>query len=169
MMKHALLTSFAVVGLTVGAFAQTPTDKEHADLAKAMTAPTVAIDKGLTASEREGTPISAKFEMHEGKLQLSVYTMKAGKFYEVVQNPTTGAITKSEAITDKQDLVNAAAQNVAMGRSKTTLRAAVEQAVKANSGYTAVSAYPGVTGDRPTADITLMQGTTFKSVTEKLD
>ena len=32
------------------------------------------------ASEREGQPISGKFEVDNGKLQLSVYTAKEGTF-----------------------------------------------------------------------------------------
>lgn len=36
------------------------------------------------ASESEGQPISGKFEVEDGKLQLAVYTAKDGKFFEVI-------------------------------------------------------------------------------------
>ena len=42
----------------------------------------------MKASESEGKPISGKFELDEGKLQLSVYTEKARKFYEVHETRT---------------------------------------------------------------------------------
>ena len=49
-------------------------DQEQAELANALNGVKVSLQQGFTASEREGQPISGKFEMHEGKLQLSVYT-----------------------------------------------------------------------------------------------
>jgi hypothetical protein len=55
---------------------------------------------GLKASEAQGTPISAKFEIEDGKLQLSVYTIKGSDFIEVVADPNTGAMAKAEKITD---------------------------------------------------------------------
>ena len=51
-----------------------------AKLSAAVKHAKVSLDAGLKASEREGKPISGKFEFDEGKLQLSVYTEKAGKF-----------------------------------------------------------------------------------------
>ena len=65
---------------------------------------------GLKASEAQGTPISAKFEIEDGKLQLSVYTIKGSDFIEVVADPNTGAIAKAEKITDAGDLKEAAQQ-----------------------------------------------------------
>jgi hypothetical protein len=65
---------------------------------------------GLKASEAQGTPISAKFEIEDGKLQLSIYTMKGNDFTELVADPNTGAIAKAEKITDADDLKEATAQ-----------------------------------------------------------
>src|SRR5262244_101912 len=48
---------------------------------------------------KEGTPISAKYELDEGKLQLSVYTKKADSFAEVIVDHKTGKVAKTEAIT----------------------------------------------------------------------
>ena len=53
---------------------------------------TATLQGGLKASEREGIPISAKFEIEDGKLQLSVYIMNDNDFTEVVADPNTGAI-----------------------------------------------------------------------------
>jgi hypothetical protein len=124
---------------------------------------------GLKASAREGTPISAKFEIADGQLQLSVYTMNGDGFTEVVADPKTGAIAEAEKITDADDLKAAAAQKAAMAKAKVPLLAATDMAVDANAGSRAVSVYPQLQGSNPIAEVTLLQGTTFKNVTEKLD
>src|SRR5215510_9233230 len=73
---------------------------DGAALAAAMKNATATLQGGLKASEAQGTPISAQFEIEDGKLQLSVYTMKGNDFMEVVADPNTGAIAKAEKITD---------------------------------------------------------------------
>jgi hypothetical protein len=142
---------------------------DTAALAAAMKEATATLQGGLKASEREGTPISAKFEIEHGKLQLSVYTMKGDAFTEVVADPKTGAIAKAEKITDADDLKAAAVQKAAMAKAKVPLLTATETAVKNNAGFQAVSVYPELKGGQSTAEVTLVQGTTFKKVTEKLD
>jgi hypothetical protein len=124
---------------------------------------------GLKASEREGTPISAKFEIADGKLQLSVYTMKGNDLMEVVADPKTGASAEAEKITDAEDLKAATSQKAAMAKAKVPLLAATETAVKANPGFVAVSVFPDLKNGQATAEVTLLQGTTLKKVTEKLD
>jgi hypothetical protein len=130
---------------------------------------TATLQGGLAASEHEGKPISAKFEIDHGNVQLSVYTMKGDSFTEVVADPTTGAVVKAEKITDAEDLKAAAAQKAAMATAEVPLLAATETAVKNNAGFRAVSVYPEPKGGQATAEVTLMQGTTFKKVTEKVD
>src|SRR6266566_9089956 len=49
-------------------------EKGDTELAKAVSGAKVSLVKGLAASTREGNPISAKFELEHGVLQLSVYT-----------------------------------------------------------------------------------------------
>jgi hypothetical protein len=73
-------------------WAQQHSDKEHAELAKVLKDAKVSLAKGLTASEREGQPISGKFEVEHGKLQLSVYTMQGEPFSEVIVDHTTGRV-----------------------------------------------------------------------------
>jgi len=130
---------------------------------------TATLQGGLKASEREGTPISAKFEIEDGKLEISVYTIKGDGFMEVVADPKTGAIAKAEKITDADDLKEAAEQKAAMAKAKVPLLTATETAVKANAGSQAVSVYPELEGGSPVAEVTLLEGTAFKKVTEKLD
>ena len=71
---------------------------DQAALAAALKDTKVTLEDGLKASEREGTPVSAKFEVADGKLQLSVYTAKSGGFAEVVVDPKTGAIAEADKI-----------------------------------------------------------------------
>jgi hypothetical protein len=144
-------------------------EKNLAALAAALKDGKVSLGDGLKVSEREGKPVSAKFEIDEGKLQLSVYTMKADGFAEVVIDPKTGAITNAEKITDAEDLEAATAQKAAMEKATTSLLAATEKAVKANAGYRAVSIVPEAKDGHPTPEITFLQGEAFKKVAEKLD
>ena len=142
---------------------------DEAALAAAMKNASATLQGGLKASEAQGTPISAKFEIEDGKLQLSVYTMKGSDFMEVVADPNTGTIAKAEKITDAGDLKEAAEQKAAMAKAKVPLLTATETAVNANAGSRAVSVVPELKNGQATAEVTLLQGTSFKKVTEKLD
>jgi hypothetical protein len=144
-------------------------EENPAALAAAMKDATATLQDGLKASEPKGTPISAKFEIDNGKLQLSVYTMQGDTFTEVVADPKTGAIKEAETIKDADDLKAATAQKAAMAKAKVTLLAAAETAVKANAGSRAVSIDPQLQDGSPTAEVTLLEGAIFKKVTEKLD
>src|SRR5258707_11730112 len=118
-----LAISFSSAGLSVSAFAE---EKDQAALARALQPAKATLEAGLQASEREGKPISAKFEIEDGKLQLSVYTAKGDGFTEEVLDPSTGAIVKVEKITDADDLKEAQAQNAAMTKATRSLLAATE-------------------------------------------
>jgi hypothetical protein len=142
---------------------------DDAALAAAMKSASATLQGGLKASEAQGTPISAKFEIEDGKLQLSIYTMKGNDFMEVVADAKSGAIAKAEMITDAMDLKEAAEQKAAMAKAKVPLLTATETAVKANAGSRAVSVVPELKGGQAIAEVTLLQGTAFKKVTEKLD
>ncbi len=143
--------------------------KERAELAKALTNVKATLEEGLTLAQVDGTPISAKFEVEDGKLQLSVYTMKGAGFSEVVINPNTGKVDKSEPITDQDDLKDAADQKAAMAKAKVSLRTAAANALKANSGYRTVSVVPSLKSGHPVAAVTLLRGSAYKTVSEKLD
>jgi hypothetical protein len=148
-------------------------DQEQAELAKALSGVKVNLQQGFTASEREGQPISGKFEMDEGKLQLSVYTAKEGKFFEVVVDHTTGTIAKVEPITEGEDLAHAKSQKAAMDRAKVKLADAATKAkgqAKGEAGEVlVVSVMPELKDDRPEATIVLLQGKKFSTASERLD
>src|SRR5215475_13714568 len=152
-----------VISLSGGLFAPAWAEGgETAALAAAMKDATATLQGGLSASEPQGTPISAKFEIEHGKLQLSVYTMKGNDFMEVVADPKTGTVAKAEKITDAEDLKASASQKAAMAKAKVSLLTATETAVKGNPGFRAVSIFPELKGGNAVAEVTLLQGTTFK-------
>jgi tryptophan synthase beta subunit len=111
----------------------------------------VSLETGLRASEREGKPISGKYELEDGKLQLSVYTERAGKFYEVVVDHTTGKIAKTEEITSGDDLKAAKEQSAAMAHAKRSLRQAVKDAQNAHKGLHTISVVPELKASHPIA------------------
>src|SRR6266478_4928880 len=137
-----LLSLIAVVGFWSAALAPAWAEADDPKaLAAALKDATATLQGGLKASEREGTPISAKFEIEDGKLQLSVYTMKDDGFMEVVADPKTGAIAKAEKITDADDLKASASQKAAMAKAKVSLLTAAETAIK-GTGFRVVSIFP---------------------------
>ena len=144
-------------------------DNDQGALARALQRPTTTLEAGLKASEREGRPISAKFEIEGGRLQLSVYTMKDGDFAEVVLDPETGAIAKTEKISAGDDLKEATAQGAAMTKATQSLLAATKVAVGANAGFRAVSIFPELKGGHPAGELSLLRGDTFKKVAVRLD
>jgi uncharacterized membrane protein YkoI len=143
--------------------------EEKSDLAGRMSEAKVPLERGIAASKVTGTPISAKYEVEDGKLQLAVYTAKGDSFSEVIVDHKTGKVAKSDPITSGDDLTAAKAQNEAVSQGKTPLDAAVAKAVKANKGYQAVSAMPSVKDGRPMVEITLLKGTSSKKVSHPLN
>ena len=165
-----LLVLVVATGLaSAGAGTARAQDDELEAMAAALKDTTYTLQEALKAGEREGQPISAQFEMDDGKLQISIYTTKGDDFSEVVADPKTGAIVKTEKITDTDELNDAADQKAAMLKAKTSLVTAADAAVKENAGFRAVSIFPDLQDGHAIAEITLLQGTRAKKVTEKLD
>ena len=167
-------TTAIAVALTVAWMFGLPTawasgDKDHAELAKALKDAKIPLQRGLAASAKEGKPISAKYEVEDGKLQLSVYTMKGDKFSEVIVDHKTGKVAKTEAITGGEDLAAAKAQSEAMAKAKRSLDAAASAAAKENKGFRVVSVMPALKDGHPVADVTLVKGEEWKTVSEKLE
>jgi uncharacterized membrane protein YkoI len=137
-------------------------------LAAALKEAKVTLAGGLQAAEKTGKPISGKFELEDGKLQLSVYTMKGDKFSEVIVDHKTGRVIKTEPITGGDDLAAASKQAQALGKTTHTLRDAIARAEKANPGFHALSVVPETENGSAHADVTLAKGSTSKSVDEPL-
>jgi hypothetical protein len=142
---------------------------DDAVLIKALGGTKVSLQQGLTASQQEGQPISGKYEMEDGKLQLSIYTAKGGKYFEVTVDFTTGKVAKSEPITEGDDLTHAKSQSAAMAKVKAQLKDAVDKATRAESGSRAVSVTPEVKGGHSVASIVLLKGTQLQTVTRQLN
>ena len=136
---------------------------------KALKAAKISLAEGLAAAQQKGRPISGKFEMEDGKLQLSVYTAKKGKFSEVIVDHKSGKISKSKEIKEGKDLSHSVTQDEAMAKAKKSLRTAANKAVASNKGYRAVSVVPSLEQGKPIATIVLENATGTKTVSEKLD
>jgi hypothetical protein len=164
MMKVVLLT---VVSLMLGGLCPAwSAEQDDAALIKAVSRAKVTLQQGLTASQGEGRPISGKFEMENGKLQLSIYTEKAGKFFEVIVDHVSGSVAKTEPITEGDDLAEAKTQSAAMAKAKTDLKSATNRAAV---GSRAVAVTPDLKDGHPVASVGFAKGGKIQTATEPLD
>jgi uncharacterized membrane protein YkoI len=149
--------------------AQTQATPDTTALTAELKGAEVSLEQGMAASMAEGKPISAKFEVENGKLQLSVYVAKDASYREVIVDHKTGKIAKSEQITSGDDLAAAVAQGEAMARAKTSLQGVLTKTASTNREYRAVSVTSALKDSRPIAYITLMKGEDSKTISEALD
>jgi hypothetical protein len=165
MKSRTLLIAFATASmLMTGPLAQAGEGEDQAVLVKALPAARVNLQQGLQAAEAQGRPISAKFEMDDGKLQLSVYTDKAGKYSEVIVDQNSGGVGKVEAITQGDDLAAAKTQAAALAKVTESLRSAADKAEQKFVGYRAISAVPEAGEQGAIVKVTLVRGTELKTV-----
>src|ERR1700675_3714568 len=144
-------------------------DDDKKALIKLLGTSKINLQQGLAASEQQGQPISAKFEVDEGKLQLSVYTAKDGKFSEVLVDYANGKVMKAEPITEGDDLAAAKSQSAAMAKAKTTLKEAVDRPMTQSGNARVVSAVPSQKDGAPLVSIALLDGEKLKTVQQPLD
>jgi hypothetical protein len=187
-MKGVISIASAVLGATffgMPSVTFAEEGKSDAALAGALKQAKLPLERGLAASSGEGIPISAKYELEEGALQLSVYTMRDGSididpdtgdvwpkeptFAEVIVDHATGKIGKVVPIKDKEDLAAARNESKAMAQAKRSLEAATVQAVRTHNGYRAVSAMPDIKEGHPVAKVILVNGGEWETVYERLD
>src|SRR6266446_7301401 len=139
-------------------------EKEKADLAPVVAGAKVTLEQGLIASKKSGKPVSAKFEIENGKPQLSIYTVKDGtKYSEVIVDHTSGEIAKAEPITGGDDLVAAKKQNDGLFSATRELREAVREAKRDNPGYSAVSVWPERKDGHSMATVMLVKDNDWKT------
>jgi hypothetical protein len=167
--RAMLFATFGVIVTFFGSAARSAESQDQEALIQALSGAKITLQQGLAASEANGQPISAKFEIDNGRLQLSIYTAKDGKFFEVLVDYTTGATAKVEAITEDDDLAAARTQSSTMSKAGTQLKEAVDKAVGQGSANRAVSVVPEMTGGQVTASIVLLKGAQLQTVTEKLN
>jgi hypothetical protein len=137
-------------------------------LAEAMEDTTIASQQGLAAAASKGRPISAKFEIEDGKLQLSVYTAKGKKFTESIIDLMTHKVAKTEPITEGDDLSDAKAQSAAMAKTKASLKTAADNAAHSAEGFHALSVTPALKNGHAVASVVLLKGNELKTVDEPL-
>jgi hypothetical protein len=176
--KMLLMTTGAtVLGLAAlvgfadhNAFSADDEDASQEALIKLLDTAKINLQQGLAAGERQGRPISAKFEVDDGKLQLSVYTAKEGKFFEVLINHVTGKVLRAEPITEGDDLSAAQEQNAAMANAKTSLQAAVDKTITESAkNIRAVSVVPSMKDGHPIASIDVLNYNQVKAIQQPLD
>jgi hypothetical protein len=159
----ALLSALAIAFWTIPASAAM-SDKEKADLAPVVAGAKVTLEQGLMASKKNGKPVSGKFEIENGKPQLSVYIVKDGtKYSEVIVDHTSGEIAKAEPITGGDDLTAAKKQSAGLYRATRELREAVKEAKRDNPGYLAVSVWPEMKDAHSIATVTLVKDNDWKT------
>jgi len=170
----AVVLSTLLIASDLTARAETGAVNGRSSLTRALKGAWLPLEGGLTVSAREGTPLSAKYEIDDGAFQLSVYTSKTGPssgnaFLEVIVDYSSGVVLKVETISDDGELAAAQSQKAAMDLARRSLAEATADAVKANAGYRAVSAMPSLDNGHPVAEVTLVHGDDWKVVIERLD
>jgi len=144
-------------------------DRERAELVDALRGARVSLEAGLSVAEGFGRPISAEFEIVDGDLELTIYLAKRVELLDLTVDPRTGVMTNVEAIADGTELQLARGYRKAMLKATVPLRAAVQQAVRANPGFRAVSIVPALKDDQPVADVVLLKGDVFKEISVALE
>jgi len=168
MRKAASVTGLLIVWLAVNPDLWSQ-DNDRTKLAKAVAEAKVSLEQGLSASTQVGKPISAKFEIEDGELQLSVYTAKGNTFAEVVVDTSTGKVAWTEPTTSGGDFTAARAQSEVMSKAKKSLRTTLGKVLKGNPGFHAVSVFPSLKDGHPIAEISLTKGDEWKTVSETLE
>jgi hypothetical protein len=141
------------------------TDKDKAELATAVAGAKVPLEQGLAAGKANGKPVSGKFEIENGKPQLSIYTVRDGnKYFEVIVDHNTGAVAKAEPITGGDDLTAAKQQSGGLFRATRELREAVKEAKNSNPGYLAVGVWPEMKDGHSMANVMLFKDNDWKTV-----
>jgi len=206
MNRRNLMTAASVVvgvaglGTLVGLAAHLGVIREDDDddddgqegLARGLRSSKMGLQQGLTVSEQEGRPIAGRFEIERGKIQLSVYTVKDGKFSELRVDPATRNVANVGLITRPEALASAQSQSAAMANAKLSLKEAVDKAVTENGGgpaagegrseelrewlrgrqstaARAVGVIPNLREGHPVASVVLLRGERFSIVQQPLD
>src|SRR6516162_275402 len=164
----ALLSVLAIAFWAIPAGAAM-SDKEKAELAPVIAGARVTLEQGLATSKKNGKPVSAKFEIENGKPQLSIYTVRDGsKYFEVIVDHSSGEIAKADPITGGDDLTAAKKQSDSMFRATRELREAVKEAKRDNPGYNAVSVWSEMKDNHSVATVTLVKDNDWKTVANDL-
>jgi len=139
-------------------------------LANILKTKMTVLPQALSVSEAEGQPLSAKFEMEGGHLQLVVYATKDGKFVKIIVEPATGMIARVEALPEDK-IGDAKAQSTVLTKAKIGLKDVVHVAMQ-DRGMRAVSVMPDMKDGHPVAAVSVLMGghgNELKTVSEPMD
>lgn len=151
--------------------------KELQAVAQASGKSKVSLLDGIRqASLGSAAAISAKFELEDGKLSLSVYAAEKGLAVPAEQNvlqelsgsPEQDKWTpKTEAFKDVEHIARAAEQFTLMSLSRKSLTAVIAEVQKTHPG-TVFSITPAIKNHRPVAVVLLAQKGKVTTVTQSL-
>jgi hypothetical protein len=167
--RNLIRSTILAGSLALAAIPARAENVDEAALATALQGATTTLESGLRASEQDGRPLSAKFEIDDGRLQLSVYTAKGDDLMEVVINPADSKIISVEGLTDPEDIDAAKQQKSALSNSAGSLAGALAKVTAQNPTARAVSIVPQLKEGRPTANIMLLNGKAFSMVPQPID
>ena len=135
-----------------------------AALSAALKEAKVPLHAGIRLVEKDSTPLSANYEMKEGKLLLAIYTARGDEFFETIIDPQTGKAIMAGPITIDDDLMVVREQAKVITGSSHPLWEVVFKVERANLGYRAVSVIPEQGEQGPAAIVILMKGLELMAV-----
>jgi len=160
----------AVVALLIGAAVkreQSPAQNAGSDsdkmgvdvaaLSAALKDSKMPLHAGIRLVSKDAIPLSANYEMKEGKLLLAVYTARGDEFFETIIDPQSGKAIMSGPITIDDDLMVVREQAKVISGSSRPLWEVVFRVERANQGYRAVSVIPEQGEQGPAAIVILMK------------
>ncbi len=167
----------AVVALLIGAAVkrdQSPGKEAGADpdkmgvdvaaLAAAVKEARIPLHAGIRMVSKDAIPLSANYEIKEGKLLLAVYAARGDEFFETIIDPQTGKAIMAGPITIDDDLMVVREQAKVISGSSNQLWEVVFRVERANQGYRAVSVIPEQGEQGPAAIVILMKGMELMAV-----
>ena len=110
MTLRSIVIAMAIFASLVVASTSSRADEEFlAAVIALLPQATVSLDQALKTSESEGSPLSAEYDVHNGELQISVYTKKGDEFEEVVIDAKSGSIKNMKPLSEPAEVIEQSA------------------------------------------------------------
>ncbi len=168
-MERVILLLAAVGLFSIGCASHAHRDDDSGAIAKLLPTAQVTLQQGLTAAEQNGQPIAGKFEVDEGGLELSIYTVQGARYVENGVDTHAGTVREIDTISSGDDLSEAKAHSQAMATAKKSLKTAVDQAEQQFAGYRAIRVTPKREQGHSVAVVMLVSGTESKTTSVSLE
>jgi hypothetical protein len=167
----------ALAALLVGAGAkreQSPEQKPDSDsenmgvdvaaMSAALREAKVPLHAGIRLGSKDSIPLSANYELKEGKLLMAIYSVRGDDFLETIIDPKTGKAIMNGPITIDDDLMVVREQAKVITGSSHPLWEVVFRVERANQGFRAVSVIPEQGEQGPAAIVILLKGLELMAV-----